>query len=568
MSDPFDDIPNAPQVGPDGQPVGQWVRGAPQGRGRVDTLTQQATPVGADPFDDIPNAPAQVAPAQPAPKTLAQVVGVKTPAAPAQPAAQPIQEVSQSADPAIQALFPLSYAGINEGNGAGADAWNAAKDVWSLLGRAGSALVSGLATTAAQPNESDPNESIAQGVQDLKTGAKAAWQDMADPYGANGGQDGKLADFAGAIVKDPLNVLLGASGIAEKPIVALAKYLPEEIFPALARVAGRTAANAAPVVGFNMAENAANGRPLDSGLKPGDAAKLVALSAIPSILSEAPAISGVLKGVARERFTAGINPRQRTGTEAAGLEKFLAADALSKVAKPWDLSWQRPPRRYEKIMENTVSPLYKAAYGRADEQAVEDGVAGMIPKGLLAKGAENGVAEYAAMHPVAFSENDIDAAVQNVFDRLSPAGRTAEEIKAARRGEPTGTPTHLMPSQAGSVKTNMAADAHKRMEMTKAVEYAEEGVADAARERLGKLYPEVADLNVRWAPWFAARAAMKTAAQRGANRKFMTNVYNLPDSPAASAFIDALSRNLARYNPSGLGGVLVKGATNAPSFHQ
>ena len=133
------------------------------------------------------------------------------------------------------------------------------------------------------------------------------------------------------------------------------------------------------------------------------------------------------------------------------------------------------------------------------------------------------------------------AARQDVFDRLSLAGADAATTRDLAFGSgQAAVPTHLTPSEAHRLKSGLAADAFKRKDMTKAVEAGEQGAADAARSYLGMLFPEVADLNAKWAPWYAARAAMETAAQRGANRGFITNLRNLPESPIAASGIYGL----------------------------
>ena len=117
-------------------------------------------------------------------------------------------------------------------------------------------------------------------------------------------------------------------------------------------------------------------------------------------------------------------------------------------------------------------------------------------------------------------------------------------------------PTHLMPSEAQRLKSGLAADAYKRKEMSKAVEAAEEGAASAAREILGQKYPEIAALNQAWSPWYAARQAMETARQRGANRGFFTNLRNFTESPGFARGVYEVGRAagaagpvLQRFNP-------------------
>ena len=70
-----------------------------------------------------------------------------------------------------------------------------------------------------------------------------------------------------------------------------------------------------------------------------------------------------------------------------------------------------------------------------------------------------------------------------------------------------------------------------------------EGAADAARQSLGERFPEVAKLNQKWAPWYGARDAFKTAAVRE-NRGVVTNLVNFANSPAFARGVDATGRSL------------------------
>lgn len=519
MQDPFAGVADiVEETGP--------VQVSPSGKkGRVDTTTMPAVPLDRDPFAGLADVvdqeafPASLSPVVPwwkrapsVPLTAADVLAPRN----AQAQREGLSLPQRMAATGLDALTLIPRVAAGTGNAIGqamSDIQGNPIDAWGNFGR------------AFQEGMARPGEAVAQSLQDAGVDPKS---------------------YLAGVARDQAEM-------AESPFTMAATAIP----------AGRLGSFAAGLGSYalNSAERYAQGRggaeALGSETVPQMTADLLPMGAEIGAAALRPLGGAMVKAgpalqkLANERFTAGITPRQRTGREAEGLQQFLAAGGLPEVATWSDLNWKRPAERFFATLEGKAAPEYQQTLASADAAAAASGMPQIVPKGELAKGVEQGILGFSQQRPGAFTAQDMAAARQDVFDRLTMSGATPETQRAlAFTEKPAAVPTHLTPSEAHRLKSGLAADAYKRKEMSKAVEAGEEGAANAARAYLGNLFPDVAALNAKWSPWYAARDAMETAMQRGSNRKFLTNLRNFPESPGATRIMYGLGSMLPTSLPS------------------
>lgn len=264
-----------------------------------------------------------------------------------------------------------------------------------------------------------------------------------------------------------------------------------------------------------------------------------------------------LQEQAKKLFLAGVKPRPRFqgGTEAAGMHNFLDKGLMPEIASPFALNPSQAGKKGIQIIEDVAGPQYDKAYSNADmlaarhAQAMGD-MSLMVPKSDLSRGIDEGLAKYAQANPGGYNIPELRDAIKDAWSRIDVAGAKWGDLAPAVKGagEYLSSESHVLPSVAKSLKAGFAKAAAKKPELSAPLESAMEGAADAARRSLGERFPEVAALNQKWAPWYGARDAFKTAAVRE-NRGVATNLINFANSPAFARGVDAAGRTVGAVHP-------------------
>ena len=345
----------------------------------------------------------------------------------------------------------------------------------------------------------------------------------------------KLGDALANMGRDPwlIPAALAGEGVAAGVGKLLGK-LPSALQP-LVRIPAQAAGGAAVANIPAATESIANGIPYDP-------LKTSLLGAGLGAAGEGASMAApYLARQANKLFLAGIKPRPRFhgGQEAEGLQNFLDKGLMPQIASPVALNPSQAGRKGLQIIDEVAGPEYEKAYDYSDliasrHAASQGDMSLMIPKSDLAKGIEVGLEKY---HKRVGGENipELQDAIKDAWSRIDVAGAPWEDILPAVKGTGTRDASNLyvLPSAAKNLKKGFAEVARKNPALSGPLEYAMEGAADAARQSLALRHPEVAALNEKWAPWFGARDAFKTAAVRE-NRSAITNLANLPNSPAFS----------------------------------
>ena len=435
---------------------------------------------------------------------------------------EPIEEAAQASSVPVaaatqpptefQKLAPYFNQAASQGQGWGGMALGATKDLTSFLGRA--AFSSG-------------PKGIPMQETSVNTGDK-------------------VGDALANIGRDPwmIPTMLSGEGVA----AGIGKLIGK--LPGLAGILARVpaqAAGGAVVANIPAAtEHVANDAPYDPF-------RTSLLGAGLGALGEGMNMSApYLQEQGKKLFFAGVKPRPRIqgGTEAAGMHNFLDQGLMPEIASPFALNPAQAGKKGLEIIEDVAGPEYAQAYGNADHLALRhaqamDDMSLMIPKSDLTKGIENGLEKYAQANPGGYNIPELQDAIQDAWSRIDVAGADWKKLGPAVKGmgDYLSSDLYVLPSTAKSLKAGFAAAAAKKPEFSAPLESAMEGAADAARQSLGERFPEVAKLNQKWAPWYGARDAFKTAAVRE-NRGVVTNLVNFANSPAFARGVDATGRSL------------------------
>jgi len=448
---------------------GQMQVSASGRRGQVDTTTRAQVPAW-NPDDGV-----VVQAAQAAPSTLAQVVGVKTPA-PVAPVAQEQQtpetqaaaQVPQSVDqiesvPAGQMIFPrLSALAQGEGASALPAAYAAGKDLLSLPGRTVAGAISGLGTL------SDSGPGI------LQRAALAAEQGMTDPGTS---ADPAWGGVAGQILKDPTTIPLAAATGGEGMLLQALK--------------GANIIGGRQVADYLATPTTEVGKQVTPGAN-------LAGSAIGTFV---PGVIG--KGLRRytEPNVAQWNIVPRDAA-AEGLHDFAEAGHWPKVVPAWNSSRREIGEEFLKEFPKQMKEVeaWKVA---ADRTATKDPTF-KYPQDRVIDAMDQAFKSAQKFSEGKFTPADQNRAMTLVLNRMS------------------GSDPELLPSQVQHYKSTFGTEGYDQTStkgLSAAKEIAFKGAAADMRNFLSTKFPEYQPIMDRVQPWVAAKPAFEIAAKKGGNLK-------------------------------------------------